>query len=201
MFATKIKELRKEKKLTQNRLAELMFVDQTTVSCWETGKATPDTEKLSQLSDLFGVSIDELFGRETAPTGTKGVKIPVLGRVQAGIPIDAIEEILDYEEITDAMAGQGEHFGLVVRGDSMFPKIVEDDVVIVRKQDDCDNGDIAVVLVNGSDATVKKIKKTPLGLTLVPLNTAYEMISYSAGEIESLPVRIVGKVVELRRKF
>lgn len=200
MFSERIKELRKERKLTQKQFADLMYVDQTTVSCWETGKASPDTEKLSRIADILSVSMDELFGQK-AVSKSKGVKIPVLGRVQAGIPIDAIEEILDYEEITDAMARQGEHFGLVVRGDSMFPKIVEDDVVIVRKQDDCDNGDIAVVLVNGNEATVKKIKKTPAGVTLIPLNPAYEMINYSTAEIESLPVRVVGKVVELRRKF
>ena len=200
MFSERIKELRKERKLTQKQFADLMYVDQTTVSCWETGKASPDTEKLSRIADILSVSMDELFGQKVAAK-SKGIKIPVLGRVQAGIPIDAIEEILDYEEITDAMARQGEHFGLVVRGDSMFPKIVEDDVVIVRKQDDCDNGDIAVVLVNGNEATVKKIKKTPAGVTLIPLNPSYEMINYSTAEIESLPVRVVGKVVELRRKF
>lgn len=200
MFATKIKELRKDKKLTQQKLSELMFVDQTTVSCWENGKAMPDLEKLSQLSQLFCVSIDELLGHPPA-SDNKGIKIPVLGRVQAGIPIDAIEEILDYEEIPQSMARHGEYFGLVIRGDSMSPKMIEDDVVIIKKQDDCENGEIAVVLVNGNDATVKKIKKTPTGLTLIPLNPIYEYISYTAEEVERMPVRIIGKVVELRRKF
>ena len=201
MIAERLRELRKSHNITQIKLAQMLNISQGAVTNWEQGKTFPDFENLKRLADIYGISIDELLGRTSTPSGNKGAKIPVLGRVQAGIPIDAIEEILDYEEITESMARQGKHFGLVVRGDSMFPKIVEDDVVIVRKQDDCNNGDIAVVLVNGSDATVKKIKKTPLGLTLVPLNTAYDMISYSAAEIESLPVRIVGKVVELRRKF
>ena len=83
----------------------------------------------------------------------------------------------------------------------MFPKIIEDDVVIVRKLDDCDSGDIAVVLVYGNEATVKKIKKTPTGLTLIPLNPNFEYISYTSEEVERLPVRIIGKVVELRRKL
>lgn len=197
----RLKELRRGKGITQIQLAQLLNIRQSSISAWENGTANPDFENQRRLADLYGITIDELLGRVPDVERAKGVKIPVLGRVQAGIPIDAIEEILDYEEITDAMARQGEHFGLVVRGDSMFPKIVEDDVVIVRKQDDCDNGDIAVVLVNGNEATVKKIKKTPAGVTLIPLNPSYEMINYSIAEIESLPVRVVGKVVELRRKF
>ena len=196
-----LKALRLKKGITQAQLANTLFVRQSSISAWEQGKSNPDFENQRKLAELYGVSIDELFGRETTPVKQKGVKIPVLGRVQAGIPMDAIEEVLDYEEITESMAAQGEYFGLVVRGDSMFPKMVEDDVVIVRKQPDCDNGDVAVVLVNGNDATVKKVKKTPTGLTLVPLNPNYEYISYTSEEVERLPVRIIGKVVELRRKF
>ena len=99
------------------------------------------------------------------------------------------------------MASQGEHFALKIKGQSMEPRIFEDDVVIVKKQDDCDSGDIAVVLVNGNEATVKRIKKRPEGLMLIPNNPAYEPMFYSNEEIENLPVRIIGKVVELRGKF
>ena len=197
----RLKELRIKKGITQVQLAKTMFVRQSSISAWENGTANPDFDNQRKLAELYGVTIDELFGREPAPIKNKGVKIPVLGRVQAGIPMDAIEEILDYEEITENMAAQGEYFGLVVRGDSMFPKMVEDDIVIVRKQSDCDSGDVAVVLVNGNEATVKKIKKTPVGLTLIPLNPNYEYISYTADDVERLPVKIIGKVVELRRKF
>lgn len=197
----RLKELRIKKGITQVQLANALFVRQSSISAWENGTANPDFENQKKLAEIYGVSLDELFGRETVPIKEKGVRVPVLGRVQAGVPLDAIEEILDYEEISKAQASQGEHFGLVVRGDSMFPRIVEDDIVIVRKQSDCDSGDIAVVLVNGSDATVKKIKKTPLGLALIPLNPAFETIAYTRDEVATLPVTIVGKVIELRRKF
>lgn len=200
MTAERLRELRKKNNITQVKLARMLNISQGAITNWEKGKTYPDFENQKRLADIYGVTLDELFGRDSVPS-KKGVKIPVLGRVQAGIPIEAIEEILDYEEITESMAAQGEYFGLVVRGDSMFPKMVEDDVVIVRKQSDCDSGDIAVVLVNGNDATVKKVKKTPTGLTLVPLNPNYEYISYTSEEVERLPVRIIGKVVELRRKF
>lgn len=132
----------------------------------------------------------------------KGVRIPVLGRVVAGIPIEAIEEIIDWEEIPQKLAASGKFFALRVCGHSMEPKILEGDVVIVRQQDDVDNGDIAIVLVNGDEATVKRIKKQAEGITLIATNiSVYEPHFYSNQEIRVLPVRVIGKVVELRRKL
>lgn len=119
----------------------------------------------------------------------------------AGIPIDAVEEIIDYEEISEDMARQGDFFALQVKGDSMEPRIVDGDVVIVRKQEDVDSGDIAIVLVNGDEATIKKVQKFDGGINLVPTNSAYPVLTYTNKEIEQLPVRVIGKVVELRAKF
>ena len=99
------------------------------------------------------------------------------------------------------MATKGDYFGLVIRGDSMQPRMLDGDVIIIRQQEDVDNGDVAVVLVNGNDATVKKIKKTELGIQLIPYNPAFDIIFYTNDEIENLPVRIMGKVVELRGKL
>ena len=113
----------------------------------------------------------------------------------------AEENIVDYEEIDPAMAATGELFGLRIKGSSMEPRIKEGDVVIVRKQEDVDTGDTAVVLVNGDSATVKRIKKETNGITLVPNNTAFSPIYYSNDDIERLPVRIIGKVLELRGKL
>lgn len=129
------------------------------------------------------------------------IRIPVLGYVAAGIPIDAIEDIVGWEDISRVRYGSGEYFGLQIQGHSMEPKISDGDVVIVRRQPDVDSGDIAVVLVNGDDATVKRIKKSPQGVTLIPSNPAYEPMYYSNEEIESLPVQILGRVVELRAKL
>lgn len=132
----------------------------------------------------------------------KGVRIPVLGRVVAGIPIEAIEEIIDWEEIPQKMAATGKFFALRVCGHSMEPTILEGDVVIVRQQEDVDSGDIAIVLVNGDEATVKRVKKQKDGITLIATNTSvYEPHFYSNQEIHDLPVRVVGKVEELRRKM
>lgn len=194
----RFKELRNKYGYSQKELAEILFVNQTAVSQWERGVTTPNKSSLAKLCELFNVSADYLLGIEEHKR--KGIKIPVLGRVQAGIPFEAIEEILDWEEISPEMAATGDYFGLRVRGRSMEPRIIEGDVIIVRKQSDVDSGDTAVVMVNGDEATVKKIKKTNAGLTLIPNNPAFDPIFYTPEEVMTLPVQIIGKVVELRGK-
>lgn len=88
-----------------------------------------------------------------------------------------------------------------INGDSMEPKFSKGDVVIVRKQDDAESGDIVIAMVNGDDATCKRLKKYQEGIGLVSTNPAYEPMYFSNKEIEEKPVRIIGKVVELRAKF
>lgn len=177
-----------------------------TVTRWKKG-GNPTDANAQKIAEYFNVSVDYLLGVEdtssypSPPVSTGGIWIPVLGRVAAGIPIDAIEDIEDYEEIPLDMAQRGNHFALRIQGDSMEPRISDGDVVIVRQQEDCEDGDIAVVMVNGDSATVKRIKKQPEGIMLIPNNTAYEPKFYSNKDIEKLPVRILGKVVELRAKF
>lgn len=187
---------------SQADLAKLLFVNQTAVSQWERGVTTPSPPILLKLSQLYGVSTDYLLGKNTSTDDKNGIKVPVLGDVAAGIPIEAVENIVDYEEIDTAMASTGKYYGLRIKGSSMEPRIREGDVVIVRQQEDADTGDTAVVLVNGESATVKRIKKGPDGgLWLLPNNPAYEPQHYSPAEVADKPVRIIGKVVELRGKF
>lgn len=181
------------------QLAQLCGVHQTAISQWEKGRTYPDTNSLKILSEIFDISVDILIGM--SPYASGNLKIPVLGYVRAGAPIEAIEEILDYEEISTEMAASGEYFGLRITGNSMEPRICDGDVVIVRKQDDVESGDVAVVLVNCMDATVKKIIKKDTSLSLVPFNTSYDVAIFSAEEVSSIPIKIIGKVVELRGKF
>lgn len=129
-------------------------------------------------------------------------KIPVLGRVAAGLPIVAEEEILDWEEISGEMALNGEYFALQIKGDSMEPRMESGDVVIVRQQEDADSGDYVIALVNGDDAVCKKLMKYEDGsIALVSLNPAYKPMYFSGAEIDSTPVRIIGRVMELRGKM
>lgn len=195
---TIIKDLRLKKGITQSELASLCGVHQTAVSQWEKGRTLPDKASLLKLSDIFGVSIDTLMKKKTE---NKANTVPVLGYVRAGCPAEAIENIIDYEELSPEMAAKGEHFGLKIIGDSMSPRICQGDVVIVRKQNYIENGEIGVVLINNLDATVKKVVKNGTGLTLIPFNPEYEPILFTAEEIVTLPVTIIGKVVELRGKF
>lgn len=205
-FGAKLKSCRKDMSLSQKELGQKIGVAESTISLYESNKRFPDAETLQKISSLFNVSLDYLLGnapckKPASPTG-RGVRIPVLGRVVAGIPIEAVEEILDYEEITPELAATGEFFALKIRGHSMEPRMMEGDVVIVRRQDDVDSGDVAIVLVNGDEATVKRVKKQEDGITLIANNiSVYEPHYYSNKEIEELPVRILGKVVELRGKL
>lgn len=135
-------------------------------------------------------------------TKRQGVRIPVLGRVVAGIPLEAITDILDYEEIPPELAKTGEFFALQVKGSSMEPRLYDGDVVIVRRQPNVESGEIAIVLINGDEATIKQVKKEKNGIMLIGHNTAiYEPHFYNNEDIENMPVEILGKVIELRRKF
>lgn len=206
-FGAKLKKCRKDMSLSQKEFGQKIGVAESTVSLYESNKRFPDADTLKKISALFEVSLDYLLGNAPAKTvqqknSGRGVRIPVLGRVVAGIPIEAVKEILDYEEITPGLAATGEFFALQVKGSSMEPTLRDGDVVIVKKQPTVDSGDIAIVLVNGNDATVKEIKESPAGITLIGHNVAvYTPHFYSNHDIESLPIQIIGKVVEMRRKF
>lgn len=156
------------------------------------------TSKLEELTEEDPLS----YVRPTKP-GRKIARIPLLGRVAAGIPIEAIENIEDYEEMyIPALEDPHDYFALRIVGHSMEPRIWDGDVVIVHKQSDVDSGQIAVVLVNGDDATVKQVKKSENGLTLIGLNpTVYTPHFYTADEVNNLPVRILGAVCEVRGKI
>lgn len=157
---------------------------------------------IQRMAKHYNVSVSYIMGEVEASDSSRYIRIPVLGRVAAGIPIDAIEEIIDWEDISaDMAAGGAEYFGLQIKGDSMEPKISDGDIVIVRKQPDVESGEIAVVLVNGDDATVKRVKKSAAGITLISNNPAYDPMFYSNEDIEKLPVAILGRVVELRAKI
>ena len=202
----RIAELRKTANISQAKLGKIIGVAQNTVCNWENGNREPDQVSLNKIADYFNVSVDYLLGRQAtmdSPTpSVPGSKwIPVLRAVAAGVPLEAIEEIEDYEEISPEMAASGDYFALRIKGDSMEPRIHTGDVVIVRRQCNCETGDMAVVLVNGDEATVKRIKKRPEGLMLIPNNPAFEPMFYSNEDISSLPVRILGRVVEIRAKL
>ena len=195
-------DLRKENHFTQEEVANKLNLTRTNyakLECKKTTTISPET--LNKIAEVYNVSVDYLLKNNKEYSAKTGVKIPVLGSIPAGIPVETVEDIIDYEEIPSSMLSSGEYFGLKVKGTSMQPRIMNGDVVIVRKQESAESGDICVIMVNGYEATLKTIKKTEDGVYLIPYNTEFRELFYSNEDIETLPVRIVGKVVELRAKF
>lgn len=202
-----IRYLRKKRDWSQNYIAEkLGYKSYTTIQKWEMGTSEPPLKKTRELADLFHVDIDDLTNTDlelpkSIKTSKKGVTINVLGRVAAGLPLESIENIIDTEEITEEMALTGNFFGLQIHGDSMLPNICDGDIVIVRQQENAESGEIVIAMVNDTDATCKRLRKYKGGIELIANNPAYKPMEFSNKEIMEKPVRIIGKVVELRRKF
>lgn len=186
---------------TRQDMCEALGVKYTTFTDWVKGNTYPRIDKIELMANYFGIEKSDLVENKEKERRKKGVTINVLGRVAAGIPIEAIENIIDTEEITEEMAKTGDFFGLKICGDSMEPKISEGDIVIVRKQEDAENGQIIIATVNGTDATCKRLRKYRDGIELISNNPSYGPMFFSNEEIESKPVKIIGRVVELRSKF
>lgn len=203
----RIKRAREAAGMTQEQLGKFCNSTKQTIYKYETGVVTNiPTNKLEQIAKALNVTPQYLTGwqmRLDLFPDEKSVTtwIPVLGRIPAGTPIEAIEEVVDREDIPSALARKGEHFGLRIVGDSMSPVYLDGDTIIVRKQSDCESGEDCVVMINGDDATFKRVIKNENGILLRPLNPDYDVMMFSNDDIEKLPVRIVGIAVEVRRKI
>ena len=200
----RIRERREALGLSQADLAKLLgYSDRSTIAKIESGINDITQSKIEAFAQVLQTTPAYLMGWETIPKNSKrkGVVINVLGRVAAGVPIEAIENVIDTEEITEELARTGTFFGLQIHGNSMEPKMSEGDIVIVRQQDDAESGEIVIVTVNGTDATCKRLRKYRDGIELISNNPSYEPIFYTNEEIENKPVKIIGRVVELRAKF
>lgn len=200
----KIYYLRTKNSMTLEELGNKVGVGKSTVRKWENGMiANMKRDKILKVAEALNTTPAYLMGWDEAKEepNKKGIKIPVLGRVAAGVPIEMIEDVLDYEEITEDMAKHGEYFALKIQGDSMTPRIWNNDIVIVRQQDDAENGDIVIAAINGEDAVCKRLQKYNDGIALISLNPQYEPIYFKRDEVDEKPVRIIGKVIELRGKI
>lgn len=191
-----------ESKISISRIADKAEVSRQHIYKIMNGDKNISSQTLEKICKAINISPASLFDGEIKKT-SNAVKIPVLGTIPAGIPIEAIQDILDYEEISQELANTGEFFALKVQGDSMLPTIKDGDVVIIKKQEDADSGKICVVMINGFDATLKEIKKDPQGLWVLPhnANAEFKPTFFSAKEVDEVPVRIVGVAVEIRRSL
>lgn len=185
---------------TQVDLINDLGFNKSAVSTWCNGTRLPRMDKVDALAKYFGIRRSDLI-EDKSESKIKPTTIPVLGSVPAGVPIEAIQDIIDYEEIDAATAAKGEYFALQVKGSSMEPRICEGDIVIVRKQDDVESGEIAIVMVNGDNATIKRLLKYEDAIRLMPTNPAYEPLYFTNDEILEKPVKVIGKVIENRQKY
>ena len=172
---------------SRNDMCEALGVKYTTFTDWVKGNSYPRIDKIELMANYFGISKADLVEKRNSTSTKNGVTINVLGRVAAGIPIDCVEEIIDTEEITQDMASTGEFFGLQIHGDSMEPRMKDGDVVIVRQQNDAETDNIVIAVVNGNEATCKRLKKYAEGIALISTNPSYEPMYFSNKEIAELP--------------
>ena len=214
MLVSKIKFLCNLQGISVPKLEERLGFGAGTISKWK--KSSPSVDNLQKVAEYFHLTLDDLLHVNTFKTVPdyeainrsktldsvmKSVRVPVLGNVPAGIPLEAITDIIDYEEISPALAACGEYFALRIKGDSMAPRICDGDVVIVKKESMVDSGDVASVLVNGNEATCKEVQFSKAGLTLVGWNVAvFSPMFFTKEDVENLPVKIIGRVVEARIK-
>lgn len=181
--------------VTQTELAKYMNMAIPSVNAWVQGKSYPRDIQIEKLAKLFDIPVSKLI------VDHDPIRVPVLGAIRAGYPALAQQEVLDYEEITPEMAKMGKIFGLKIKDDSMMPEMTEGDVVLVLEQSDPESGDIAVVTVGSDNAIIRRVIKVSNSFVLIPANSSYTPKILSSEDLEKLPTKMIGKIIELRRKM
>lgn len=196
---------------------KLCDISPSYLSLMENGKRRPSPIILKKLSSIYNIDYNDLLIKagfadlvedkkksktKTDILGNPVVPLPLLGSVKAGYNYLAQENWIGTVDVETSLVGDGkDYFALKVKGDSMAPVFIEGDIVIIKKQNDCENNEYAVVIINGDEGTLKKIKKTDSGIILQPLNPAYGPVMYTKEEMETIPIIIVGVVKQLKREF
>lgn len=203
IFAKNLNYWMNNRNKTQMDLMNDLELSSSTVSDWCNAKKYPRMGTVQMLADYLGIKKSDLVEEKdkTDELGNPVVEVPLLGTVKAGYDYLAQENWIGTVDISKKLAETGEFFALKIHGDSMSPTFIENDTVVVRKQDDFENGDIVVALINGEEATVKKGKKSENSILLQPLNTSYEPLIFTKEEMETIPVKIIGVVKKLDREF
>lgn len=201
-FGERLRECRKVAKLTQKELAHAAQVAESTISMYEMEKRQPDFETLEVLADAFNVDIDYLLGRTDSITviannqiASMVTKIPVYGKISAGKPLEAIEDIFDHVEVPSWLANRSNLFGLMVDGDSMNKVIPNGYIAIIQKTSALDPGNIGAIMVGGSDATLKRYYTISDGIVLEALSFNPEHKDMIIKKDDHIEVTIIGKLV------
>lgn len=214
-----IKEYRLNNKMSLREFAQRCGLSHTYISALEknidprTGKPiAPTLDTVKYISKGMNLSIEEILkilddeqefkmNEEAPKIQSSSAVVFVYGTIPAGVPMEMIEDIIDTEDIPiDMLKGGKQYFGLKIKGNSMNPEYLDGDTIILEKVDDVESGSDACVMVNGNDGTFKRVFKNENGIILQPLNNEFQPMVYSNEQIKNLPVKVIGKVVELRRK-
>lgn len=204
IFAKNLKYYMEINNKTRYDLCKDLNLPYTTFAEWYHGKIYPRIDKIEMLANYFNIKKSDLIEEKNKidALGNPVVPLPLVGSVKAGYNYLAQENWIGTVDVETSLVGDGkDYFALKVKGDSMAPVFLEDDIVIIKKQNDCENNEYAVVIINGDEGTLKKIKKTDSGIILQPLNPAYGPVMYTKKEMETIPIIIVGVVKQLKREF
>ena len=210
-FSERFFKLVKESDMSIDSLAQKIGIkSKSTIYRYMNGEMAPKLTTVKYLAEIFNVNPVWLMGYdipmeidknyEEAEISKDTAVVLVYGTIPAGVPLECIENIIGTEEIpANWLKGGKEFFGLKIKGNSMSPEYLENDIIILEKVPDCESGDDCVVMINGNDGTFKRVFKNENGIILQPLNNSYQPLIYTNQQIEELPVKILGKVVQLRR--
>ena len=203
MFAERLKEARKAKRYSQAEVSKMLGVTQQAVGKWETGRSTPDPQTVARLAEILDTPSDVLLGLRKEPGVSAAVgrnafsrytesQIPVVGTVRAGYGALAFEE--DYGSEYASVKDPDSYFYLVVRGDSMEPRIQDGDLALVHRQPVLDSGDLGVLIYGDGEGTLKRYVRRGNAVVLQPFNPDYEELVLRGEELEQL--HVVGKVIK-----
>lgn len=194
-FGNRLRQILDDRFMTLQDLADKLNVDRSTVSYYLTCEKPP--KPFPSILEALDLSREEFFGKER-----KATRIPVYGTIAAGIPMEAITDISDYEDADpDVYQNAAEYFCLRLKGVSMLPRMRSGDIVIFHKQETANSGDIVAVFVGNEDATCKQLLINDDGIVLHPLNESFGDMRFTNRQVIELPITIIGKAVELRAKL
>ena len=184
-------------------IAASIGVSKGTFSDWKNGRSTPKTEKLRLIADYFGVSLEYMIGKDGHDSGSEisgSTRVAIIGEIRAGSPIITNESVLGYEYAD--VRESDESFYLKVQGDSMKNiGMVDGSLVLFRKQQYAQDGEVVACLVGGDSATVKRFRRSKKNVYLLPENEEYEPIKLSTDDFETGDARILGVAVEIKIKL
>ena len=203
--AKRLQELMDYLGVSATEFGKMTGIPKSSVSMYLSGQRQMRADRIGDISEKFGIDPAWLMDKDVPMRKpveiTDVVEVPIYGRVAAGNGVCAYEDISGYVTVSKKLASTGEIFALRIAGDSMEPRISNGDIVIVRKQSDADNGDTIIALINGDDAVCKRLRKYDGGIMLLSNNPKYEPRVFTKQDTDDIPVRIIGRVMELRSQF